>query len=58
VSASRISLFMSKVKLRKYQRFFINKFLAFHISSEEVENELIKKLDLEEGNLIEAGYTD
>ena len=58
VSALRLSTFVSRMKLTTYQRYFINKFRAYHISSNEKENELITTLDKEEDDLIEAGYTD
>lgn len=57
VSSLRLSSFISRMKLTTYQRYFINKFRAFHISAEEKENELITQLDIEEDELIEAGYT-
>jgi fructose-1,6-bisphosphatase len=58
VSSLRLSSFISRMKLSTYQRYFINKFRTFHISSDEMENDQIAKLDKEEDDLIEAGYTD
>ena len=58
VSSLRLSSFIARMKLKTYQRYFINKFRTYHISTVEKENELITTLDREEDELIEAGYTD
>jgi hypothetical protein len=58
VSSLRLSSFMTRMKLTTYQRYFVNKFRAYHISSSERENDLIVAYDSKEDRLIEAGYTD